>query len=281
MTEQKTGKLTEEQIKELKERKALQKEEKAEESKAKKEQKEQEQKQARERKKKMAFNRQINYFIMRYMWQAIRGRSAEESIYLAFNMSRERYTRILETGKVRYGKNEVTFLWEKTGIPQEIFTGETRFTIPDEQGNKITEKEWEDLFELREMRRIKRAYMKNMETKGRLKEEDRTDYNQSQSDYKKAERDIEKKLQEDPGKGDSPFQRLCSFLKNGYGSRLEVLQEVKQALARIKVTLLDECSKAELQQLYKVLDQKSRMINAVFVYRGLKGDFKKDGSKRK
>lgn len=282
VAEQKTGKLTEEQIKELKERKALQKEEKAEESKAKKEQKEQEQKQAQERKKKMAFNRQINYFIMRYMWQVIRGRSAEESIYLAFNMSRERYTRILETGKVGYGKNEVTFLWEKTGIPQEIFTGETRFTFPDKQGNDmITEQEWERLFEFREMRRIKRADMNAKDTRGALKDADRADYNQSQSDYKKAERAIEEKLQKAPRKGDSPFQRLCSFLKNGYGSRLEVLQEVKQALARIKVTLLDECSKSELQELYQALEQKKKMVNAVFVYRGLKGNFKKEGSKRK
>lgn len=275
MAEQKTGKLTEQEIKELKERKELQKEEKAEESKARKEQKEQEKKQAQERKKKMAFNRQINYFIMRYMWQAIRGRSAEESIYLALDMSRERYTRILETGKVGYGKNEVTFLWEKTGIPQEVFTGKIRFTFPDKQGNDtITEAEWRSLFELREIRKIKKADTRANELRGELTDADRADYNQAQSEYKKAEKAIEEKLQKAPRKGDAPFQRLCSFLKNGYGSRLEVIQEVKQALARIKVTLLDECSKSELQELQKALTQKAKTVNAVLVYRGLKGDLK-------
>lgn len=280
--EQKTGKLTEQEIEELKEKKALQKEEKAEESRARKEQKEQEKKQEQERKKKMAFNRQINYFIMRYMWQVIRGRSAEESIYLAFDMSRERYTRIIETGKVGYGKNELAFLGGKTGIPQKIFTGEIRFTFPDKQGNDtITDAEWKRLLELREIRKTKRADMKAKESRGTLTDADRADYNQSQSEYKEAEKAIEEKLQKAPRKGDSPFQRLCSFLKNGYGSRLEVIQEVKQALAHIKVTLLDECSKSELQQLCQVLERKQKMVNTVFDYRALKGDFKNDTPKRK
>lgn len=246
-----------------------------EEKKAREEKKTQEQDKKAAERNEQEKNRKINFFIMRYMWQAIRGRSAEESIYLAFNMSRERYTRILETGKVGYGKNEVTFLWEKTGIPQEIFTGEIRFTFPDKQGNDtITDVEWKRLFDLREMRKTKRAGMKAKESRGTLKDADREDYNQSQSEYKEAERAIEEKLQKAPRKGDSPFHRLCSFLKNGYGSRLEVLQEVKQALTRIKVTLLDECSKSELQELHKALTQKAKTVNAVFVYRGLKGDLK-------
>ena len=47
-------------------------------------------------------NMQINYFVMRYMWQLIRGRSKTETIYNEFDMSRVRYTRILNAENVRF-----------------------------------------------------------------------------------------------------------------------------------------------------------------------------------
>ena len=53
------------------------------------------------------FNRQVNYLIMRYMWQQYhrKGTNNTETIYDVFNTSRERYTRIINTGVVRYKKN--------------------------------------------------------------------------------------------------------------------------------------------------------------------------------
>ena len=95
------------------------------------------------------FNRQINYFVMRYMWQVVCGRSAryaDDTIYNAFSTSRERYTRIINTGIVRYKKEELETLYRKTGIPTEIFTGEKRFECPynkeTEAGKDISESDW-------------------------------------------------------------------------------------------------------------------------------------------
>ena len=118
------------------------------------------------------FNRQINYFIMRYMWQVICGRNPNDTIYMAFHTSRERYTRIINTGVVRYAKGELDSLSQTTGLKKEIFSGEVRFNCPYEVKKKpiqekqktgkkqepekemkeITEKEWQDLFQWREVR---------------------------------------------------------------------------------------------------------------------------------
>lgn len=284
--------LTEQEIKAIKEKKAIEREQRAKEAQANRERREQEKQEAAELKKQREFNRQVNYFVMRYMWQAIRGRSADETIYLAFNMSRERYTRIIETGKVSYGKNELDFLREKTGIPKEIFTGDIRFTCPDKLGNDtISDAEWANLFMLREKRKDRKALMKAKrdrvavinvrDTKRRNQaEEERkqseAEYQKAEQGYKDKEKEIGKKLQNASIKGDTPFQRMYSFFKNGYGSRLERLQEIAQALAKIKVAFLDECSQNELDQLYRELSRRSRIVNAVLLYRGAKGDFKKN-----
>lgn len=75
------------------------------------------------------FNRQINFFIMRYMWQVICERNPDDTIYKAFQTSRERYTRIINTGVVRYGKGELDSLSQITGLRKEIFLGEVRFNV--------------------------------------------------------------------------------------------------------------------------------------------------------
>ena len=98
---------------------------------------------------KKQFNRRVNYFIMRYMWQVIHGRSRGDgdTIYDAFNTSRERYTRIINTGVVRYGRNELADLQQITGLRKEIFTGEERFICPYKGENgevQITEQDWKD-----------------------------------------------------------------------------------------------------------------------------------------
>lgn len=86
------------------------------------------------------FNRQVNYFIMRYMWQVICERNPEDTIYKAFHTSRERYTRIINTGIVRYAKGELDSLSQITGLRKEIFLGEVRFNCPYKVKIKNAEK---------------------------------------------------------------------------------------------------------------------------------------------
>ena len=248
-----------------------------EEKKAREEKKAQEQAKKAAEKKEQEKNRKINFFIMRYMWQAIRGRNADESIYLAFNMSRERYTRVIETGTVRYGKKELDFLKAKTGIPKEIFTGEKRFAFPNKKGEEmISDVDWDKLFNLRDKRKKKRASLADGTSRnGQIVEKDKVDYKNASEQYKEIKTGIEKILREYPREGEMPFHRLCSFLKNGYGSRLETLQEIGQALAHINVALLDECTKVELENLSRVLAKSEQIVTAVLTYRNLKNDFQK------
>lgn len=106
---------------------------------------------SKEQEQEKRFNRQVNYFIMRYMWQVIRGRkkSGEYTIYDGFSMSRERYTRVINTGIIRFWRGELDGLYEITGIPKEIFTGERRFLCQyiwkQERGTReITKDDWEE-----------------------------------------------------------------------------------------------------------------------------------------
>ena len=52
------------------------------------------------------FNRQVNYFIMRYMWQVLCERNPEDTIYKAFHTSRERYTRIIKEALIKASKSQ-------------------------------------------------------------------------------------------------------------------------------------------------------------------------------
>ena len=95
-------------------------------------------------------NRQINFLIMRKMWQTIRGRakkgSEDQTIYVAFHMSRARYTRIIRGEAVRFSKGELERLMRETGVRSDIFEGITAFEF-----EAISLKDWQKLFELREV----------------------------------------------------------------------------------------------------------------------------------
>lgn len=95
-------------------------------------------------------NRRINFLVMRKMWQKIRGRAKKnsgnrETIYQAFGMSRERYTRAINGEKIRFSQKELKELVERTGVSAEIFQGKTYF-----QFDAISQQDWEKLFKLRD-----------------------------------------------------------------------------------------------------------------------------------
>lgn len=96
------------------------------------------------------FNRQINFLVMREVWKIIRGRAKKymnvnRTIYETFGIGRERYTRAIDTGRIRLTKKELDWLVSLTGIEKEIFTGEKRF-----QFSGITLDDWRALFECRD-----------------------------------------------------------------------------------------------------------------------------------
>lgn len=211
------------------------------------------------------FNRQVNYFIMRYMWQVVRGRKREtgDTIYDAFNTSRERYTRIINTGIVRYFKGELGSLQQCTGLRKEIFTGDVRFECPYKIKTKdgvvqktITIEDWVKLFEWRSNRGSDtgdKAHKKKTcqnEICDRLKLVPRNDMD------------------------NWDFYRLCFYLKNMEAAPLKVsadkLREIETTIKELSFSLLDRCEVGQLQKLQKLLKDKQTLISAMVVYKNAK-----------
>lgn len=223
------------------------------------------------------FNRQINYFIMRYMWQVICGRNPNDTIYMAFHTSRERYTRIINTGVVRYAKGELDSLSQTTGLKKEIFLGEVRFSCPyavkkkptqenQKTGKKqepvkeikeITEKEWQDLFQWREVR---------TGAKGQKSPQDRIYQilrHVKQSDVENWD-----------------FYRLCYFLKERTPAPSKVTKEqfrdMQQAISDLSFSILDKCEVGQLQNLQKLLKEKSTLVDGIITYKNARGKEKQE-----
>lgn len=245
-----------------------------EEKKAREEEAEQKKKEKEKIKQEQAFNKQVNFFIMRYMWQVIRKRSADDSIYLTFHISRTRYAHVIDYGKGGFKKNEIDFIKTETGIPEDILTGKQRFICMDKKGNEIiTLQDWKKLFELRKDRKKLGSEIK--EADGDIEELEKK-YETANDKYKEQECFIEDKLKRASRTGEAPFQRLCSFFKNGYGSKVGQLKEISRALAHIKFTLLDECTAQELKGLCEELSKRRELVKSIYQYREARGDFIKN-----
>lgn len=229
-----------------------------------------------EREEAEMFNRQINFFIMRSMWQIVPVQYSNDTIEFTFNMSRARYSRIIDTGIARLSKDELEFLEKKTGVSSEIFKGEKRFDCLNKDGKEIiTTEEWKELFKRRTKRRRLKSQLNEVEgTEDYIKS--KIAYEEAKKIYKEAEVVIKEKLKDIPRKGNMDFQRFCTFAEKGYGSRLVRIQEIKQAISKIEFSLLDSCTGAELNDLSKLLGQKSKTVNAILQYRVARGDFRKN-----
>ena len=214
------------------------------------------------------FNRQINYFIMRHMWQVIRGRKRNDgdTIYDAFSTSRERYTRIINTGTVRYGKGELDGLQQSTGLRKEIFTGDARFECSYSVKTKggmtqqtITTEEWVELFKWRRERSNNRGEKPKQEKKQETCQD--VIYNK----LKRVPRD-------DINNWD--FYRLCFYIKNMKAAPLREstgkLREIETAIKELSFSLLDGCEEGQLQKFQKLLREKQNLVNAIIVYRKAK-----------
>lgn len=215
------------------------------------------------------FNRQINFFIMRYMWQVICKRNPDDTIYMAFHMSRERYTRIINTGVVRYAKGELESLSQITGLRKEIFSGEVLFNCPyevekkDAKGKKsiekreITESDWQGLFQWRNVR---------SGAKG------------TKSPQDEIYECLRKVKQSDVENWD--FYRLCYFLKERTPAPSKVTKEqfrdMVQSVRRLSFSILDKCEVAQLQGLQKLLQEKTRLVGGIITYKEARAGEKRE-----
>lgn len=242
-------------------------------------------------------NRQINYFIMRYMWQVVRGRGGNDTIYTTFNMSRERFTRIIDTGVVRYTKNELSWLVEKTGISQRIFTGEERFRCYSKKKNNqgecpelLSTVDWENLFDLRDKRKeqsssvsiqntavnkAKKKYEREQSAKSEAEvaehekelKKQKELHRKIQEQYKEERDIICQRLKDDSKQVNQHFAALYTFLNKEWTLKDELIKECKAALGKVDISTLDECTKVELTNLQQLIEKKARLIDAIITYK--------------
>ncbi len=217
-------------------------------------------------------NRQINYFIMRYMWQVICGRSATDTIYNVFCTSRERFTRVINTGVIRYGKGELKGLQQITGLSADIFTGKRRFMCPhkDKTGKiqDIITTEWIEYFKWR---------------KDQAEEEDKEKKTEMKKEMKKREKDILDKLKniERSNRDNLDFFRLCYFLKERQPAPIrfpsDEVQSAKNALNRLTFDILDHCDTKQLENLKKEITSKLQLVSGILFYKAAKEKLSKKG----
>ena len=204
-------------------------------------------------------NRRINYFVMRYMWQVVRHRGTF-TLYDALDTSRERYTRIINTGEVRFKSGELDKWHSKTGISRDIFQGKTVFncSFSDESNNiqTISKEKWEELFLWRN--------------------EFGCD-NTGKSIQKEVCSMLEKIPQSD--KNNTDFYSMCYFFKKLEPVPSiepdELIREIGKSLKRLSFSLLDGCGDKQLEEIQKILKDKYNTALRIYNYRQEKNKSKK------
>lgn len=202
------------------------------------------------------FNRQINYYIMRHMWQVVCGRDASDRIYECFGMSRQRYTNAIKTGKIRCSDEEAKRLEQLTGVSMKVFKGEEKIELYFSDGTTpaISQEEWEKLF----------AWRNYVPFNGEIIG-DKTG--------KEIEKEIHRKLK-DASREDINsyhFYRLCYFLDRRKPAPLhkpdEQIRNIKHAIDTLSFELAVSCGMEQLKEIRNLLQEKSKMVSGIMIYR--------------
>lgn len=236
--------------------------------------KEEEKQRIQAEQERQRFNRQINYLVMRKMWQTIRHRAKKgshgQTIYDVFHLSRERYTRIIRGQNIRLSENELRRLVAETGVRKEIFEGKDHFRF-----EAITEKDWQRLFHLRNMDDIEeRVKGEKGEDEGKKR---------IKSERKKRLEDIrnyEKNLYEQMKQSDIDLLKnpdlyyFAVYLKSGKpatNTDMETdLREKVQLLNSVSLIQLERCGLTVLQEYFQVLEKQIDITGTLLRYMKLK-----------
>lgn len=216
-------------------------------------------------------NMQINYFVMRYMWQLIRGRSKTETIYNEFDMSRVRYTRILNAENVRYAQKELNRLVYITGLPESIFTGKSRFTFVNSKGEEIiAENTWKQWCEWRE----KKGKNRKQEALDEKLNEEPSNGKSTQDTICACLNEAAKQVEENAGSQNWEFYQLCYYLSEQKPApkndpELQI-KRAKIAIQELSFETLDSCNVARLKELSNEMRKKYDLIKAIMTYKSAK-----------
>lgn len=224
------------------------------------------------------FNRQVNYFIMRYMWQVVCGRvrgDNKHTIYDVFQTSRERYTRIINTGVVRYKKGELDRLEQLTGLRKEIFTGEVRFRCPYKEGGNviedIAEEEWHTLLDWRKP--VVEDTEDTKDTEDKPGDTEDGDKKKKPDNLEKITKLICARLRSAKRKdaGNWDFYRLCYFYENRRPAPIEapgkVLNDTYRLVRDLNFEVLNGYKVGTLEQFRDALADGLTLVEAIIAYK--------------
>lgn len=224
------------------------------------------------------FNQQINFYIMRYMWQVIRKRSSGGTIYLELETSRGRYTRIVDGENVHINKEELERWPRMTGLPKEVFTGDIRIECAQYErpgGPKtVTTEEWKELFDLRKKRY--KAHINEAET-SKTEVEEFEASKEAHSKAKNAYADKEKRIQQILRSAKRPDDNYKEFSKLHYWldqrkpapAKLpsDSVKTATKALNALTFRRLNDCELGQLQRLARVLSEKAKLAKTIWDYK--------------
>lgn len=234
-------------------------------------------------------NRQINFYIMRYMWQVIRGRSPAgkgDSIYMELDTSRERYTRIIDGENVRISDADLDKWTKRTGLSGGVFSGDIRikYASHGETVSANTTQGWKELFALRAER--ENAY--GLILKAKARKQPAEDSKEAHSKAKKAYADKEKEIQnrlKTAKRRDSDheeFSKLCYWLTHLEAAPAKIQDEdvrvVIKALNSLTFRKLDDCELNLLKGLILTLQNTQKLAKPIYDY---KSKVKEEEEKRK
>ena len=201
------------------------------------------------------FNRQINFLVMREMWQAIRKRAKRHSgntIYKAFDMSRTQYNAAIDGGNIRLSEEKIKYLVTETGVRREIFEGKDCFKF-----KKIERAEWQKLFELKGKR-------------------DENENKVARSEWEPEQKRILSKINaDDVDEVNNPdFYQFAVYLKAGKevgdtAAERKIKNGIK-LLSDIKLSDCENCQFATLQDFVEILNRQVDIAGTVLRYSELK-----------
>ena len=228
-------------------------------------------------------NCQINFFIIRRIWNLLHRRGGE-SLYHTLNIKKVRYTRQVDSGSIRLTDSELKELVARTGLSEGIFKGDYRFVIAGE-----TEADWQELFSLRKQRQEKKQDYLSLKMRNNPKYEGRdkravinkadvdnakTEYDRMEDAYKKAET---KMFQFIDGAdrndilGNRDFWCLCVFARTGQRPPANIaLDRTENAIKIISQTTFREWNlypTSKLNAMKDELDKTCKMLLTLLNYR--------------
>jgi hypothetical protein len=221
----------------------------------------------------LGLTRQINFFVMRYMWQLIRKRGST-TIYDALKISRTTYTRIIDTGQIKFTKAKLGSLNQTTGLREEIFTGALRFECSyvkiengEEKKYSIQEKEWENLFKWR-LDRKKTKDPKNQIAETELDEIKNNSIQNSIYGKLKSVYEYNK-----GNKENWDLYRLCYYLKESEPAPLKpadvTARDILGDLDELTFDVLSRCDIGMLKKLEISLKKKYEVVKSIRIYKDL------------